>query len=267
MNFKTFLAFIFVFLITSCSPTTKLAYSPKPSVVEIGKSSTVAFVAESTNKNNIIKPYCTGVWINNDTLLTALHCAQGAATMVEIKKLPLDLRKFAPLFIKRVQDPTGIEMSYITENEVVGLEEKPKNTYTSIVVAIDENHDLALLKAKKNIPNHNWLRISNYMPKVGDKVYVIGHQGGLYFTVMDGMVAAIRETYPIDLDDDFNIQGPLIQVFSSIYYGNSGGPIISQNGEIIGIVSFIAKAPNQGFGIAPPSIKQFIMKSHYERLL
>ncbi|HYD92180.1 MAG TPA: serine protease, partial [Flavobacterium sp.] len=176
------------------------------------------------------------------------------------------LRRFAFMFLPPVKDPTGTEMLYVMENEVVGFGKEPKTTHKSKVVAIDAAHDLALVRADKaRMPEHHWLRVADFAPKVGEKVFIVGHPGGLYFTFFDGTVAAYRETFPFEKDtplEDF--EGPFIQIYSAIYFGNSGGPAISANGEIVGISSFISEVPNQGFVVAPSAIKKFLIKAHLQ---
>ncbi len=271
MLYKKLFLVLLAFVIASCAPMAKTTQIVKLSPAELGKSATVAFVMESMNSKMPTPPtfaYCAGVWINQDTLLTALHCANGAATMAEVKKLPPELRPLAPLLIEEVEDPTGFVMEYVVEDEVTGLYTAPKAKHNAKVVAIDPSHDLAILHAMHDqMPEHRWLPVANTMPKVGDKVFVVGHPGGLYFTFFDGMISAIRPTMPHRLGDDLDIEGPFLQIFSGIYKGNSGGAVISEKGELLGIVSFMAAAPNQGFAIAPPSIRHFVIDTYNKNLL
>jgi len=276
---KLFLLFFSVFFVTSCNAAHSINFpaaesEPESDAVVMakkGKEATIAFVTQSFRNPNDIYAYCTGVWINKDTILTAAHCAQGAATMELIKKLPPELRPFARFLVQEVKNPVGAEMFFIVEKEVTNLEDAPKAQHKGKVIAVDLSHDLALIKTTdKSITSrakHSWLRVADFMPQVGSKVYVIGHPGGLYFTFFDGMVSAVREHDSVELDDETTFEGPFIQVFSGIYKGNSGGPVISEKGEIVGIVSFTMAAPNQGFAIASPSIKRFIIRAYMQNLL
>jgi len=266
MLYKRLFVFIFALLLASCAPMTKLAVL-QPSSPEFGKAAAVAFIRVSASDKlpRRAGAYCTGVWINKDTLLTALHCARAAARMAETAKLPPELQPLAPLLVGEVKDPTGYEMVYIVEDEVTGIDTMPKATHSSKIVAIDIKDDLAIVKAVSDkMPDHTWLPVANYNPKVGDKVSVVGHPSGLYFTFFNGMVSAIRETMPHADNDETSVTsgGPYVQVFSGIWHGNSGGPVISEKGEIVGIVSFGYSAPSQGFCIAPSSIKRFIIETY-----
>lgn len=86
MLFRKLFVFIVAFLLASCATTTVRV--SKPTLPELGRGATVAFVTRSLGEENNVFPYCSGVWISKDTMITALHCAQGAATLAEIRKLP-----------------------------------------------------------------------------------------------------------------------------------------------------------------------------------
>lgn len=269
MLHKKLFVFVLAFLLTACGTIPKSIQVAKPSLPELGKGATVAFVAPSRGKKAALRPYCSGVWIDNTTILTALHCAQHAATNEELMQFPAEIRPLMALLMQEVKDPTGRTMQYVVESDVVNLTSPPKTSYKAQVLAIDPPHDLAIIKADShNLPNkHLWLRVANEMPKVGDKVYVIGHPDRLYFTFMDGMVSAIRETDQFEMSDGDKFDGPFIQVYSGIFGGNSGGPVMSERGEIVGIVSFTPEMPHQGFAIAQITIKRFVFKTYARNLL
>lgn len=258
MRLRKFVVFLVALLLTSCSPAIPPVAPGTQTVQEVVRDSTVAFVTTSL-KSETTYPYCTGVWISRTTILTALHCAVGAANREEIRKLPIEIRPFGMLLITKVKNPTGITMNYVVESEVTGIDLPPTKQHSAKVISVDLTHDLALLKMSSDMPHHSWLPIANALPKVGDKIFVLGHPGGLYYTWMDGMVSAVRDSIPHDEDDV--MEGPFVQVFSGIFAGNSGGPIVSTKGEIIGIVSFTFRAPNQGFGIATTSINNFLARA------
>lgn len=268
MKFKSFVVFLFAFILSACSNPNKFveAPPPKPTIAEVGKGASIAFVNKRTFGKEEVGAYCGGVWINKDTILTALHCAKAAARMKQVEDTAPEFRGLLRMFLPPVKDPTGTEMLYVMENEVVGFGKDPKTSHKAKVIAIEPAHDLALVKADTSaMPDHPWLRVADFAPKVGEKVFVIGHPGGLYFTFFDGTVAAYRETFPFEKGtplEDF--EGPFLQIYSAIYFGNSGGPVISSDGEIVGISCFIVPVPNQGFAVAPSAIKKFLIKAHLQ---
>jgi serine protease Do len=75
----------------------------------------------------------------------------------------------------------------------------------------------------------------------GEKVIAIGHPYGLKFTATEGIVSKAKR-----LHNGLNY----IQIDAAINPGNSGGPLVNQNGEIIGINTFIiAGGNNLGFAL------------------
>lgn len=69
--------------------------------------------------------------------------------------------------------------------------------------------------------------IANYRQTfVGDRVYAIGHPIGLAWTVTTGIITAKRE-------GSAGIK--YIQTDAAINQGNSGGPMVNENGRVVGI--------------------------------
>jgi hypothetical protein len=96
------------------------------------------------------------------------------------------------------------------------------------VVASDVAKDLAVLKLSRKVPGRG-LRVANVLPKPGARVAVIGSPRGLSASLSDGIVSAIQE---------HDTHGAVIQMTAPISNGNSGGPVLSMDGTVIGVVSF-----------------------------
>jgi S1-C subfamily serine protease len=103
----------------------------------------------------------------------------------------------------------------------------------------DGVRDLALLKLKKRMP-HRQAALSRELQAVAARVYVIGAPKGYDFSISDGLISQIR-----------SVNGLLqYQVSCPISPGNSGGPILNQRGEVIGIAAWTkADAQNVSFAI------------------
>lgn len=77
--------------------------------------------------------------------------------------------------------------------------------------------------------------------KVGQAVYAIGNPIGFEFqrTVTAGIISAVNRTIKLEEKQENEIKvsymDDLIQTDATINQGNSGGPLINANGEIIGI--------------------------------
>ncbi len=87
---------------------------------------------------------------------------------------------------------------------------------------------------------------------MGQKVYAIGNPFGLSGTLTSGIVSSIRS---VQEPDGLTID-EAIQTDAAINPGNSGGPLLNWHGEVIGINTMIASAPNvgqsSGIGFAIP---------------
>ncbi len=116
------------------------------------------------------------------------------------------------------------------------------------IVGVDLETDLAVLKIEEtNLP---YLRLGNSDEvKQGQIVFAFGSPMGLDNSVTMGVVSAVaRQLRP---------ESPMIyiQTDASINPGNSGGPLVSSNGEIIGINTSILSQSGgaEGIGFAAPS--------------
>jgi serine protease Do len=119
------------------------------------------------------------------------------------------------------------------------------------VLGEDPNSDLALIKieAEDDLP---YLELSNSDDlEIGQWVAAIGNPFGLQATLTVGVVSAKgRNNLDLARYEDF------IQTDAAINRGNSGGPLVNLNGEIVGINTAIATnaaLSYMGVGFAIPS--------------
>lgn len=122
-----------------------------------------------------------------------------------------------------------------------------KQTWPAAVVAVDPEHDLAVLKVDPPRPLATQkLGRSNDL-LVGETVVAIGNPMGLQHTVTTGIVSAIDRD--LQFGEEVSYKG-LIQTDAPINPGNSGGPLLNLNAELIGINTAIrGDAQNIGFAI------------------
>jgi serine protease Do len=115
------------------------------------------------------------------------------------------------------------------------------------VVGWDPLFDLALLKAEIDAPETIPLSHTAEL-KPGDRIYAIGSPGGLEKTLTSGIVSASKRPL-LEL-------GKVLQVDVPINHGNSGGPLLNENGQLVGIV--FAGAENfEGINFAIPNAYLF----------
>jgi S1-C subfamily serine protease len=107
------------------------------------------------------------------------------------------------------------------------------------LVGMDEAKDLAVLKVLGvKAPS---LRLgSDADARVGDKIYVVGNPLGLEGTFSDGLISGIRR----------DGSRRLLQITAPISPGSSGGPVLNDTGQAIGIaVATLAEGQNLNFAV------------------
>ena len=129
-----------------------------------------------------------------------------------------------------------------------------RREFKAKIVGTDPNTDLAVLKidAKNLVP----APLGNSgAARVGEWVLAVGNPLGdnLTFTVTSGIISAKGRSLTLPGQSDRTIQD-FIQTDAAINPGNSGGPLVSVQGEVIGVNSAIASETGyySGYGFAIP---------------
>lgn len=120
-------------------------------------------------------------------------------------------------------------------------------TRTATVVGTDSTKDLAVLKVDlpKGVPA---VTLGNSdQVAVGDPAVAIGSPFGLSETVTQGIISAVHRNWQTSNHISYS---DLIQTDTPVNPGNSGGPLINANGEVIGINSMIDSPVEGNVGIA-----------------
>jgi serine protease Do len=121
--------------------------------------------------------------------------------------------------------------------------------YKAEVIGTDPSTDLALIKitADHKLPTVP-LGDSDSL-RVGEWVIAVGNPYYYEHTVTVGVVSAKGRKLP-DLSKDYSMD-EFIQTDAAINFGNSGGPLLNANGEVVGVNSAISSV-GQGIGFAVP---------------
>jgi S1-C subfamily serine protease len=120
------------------------------------------------------------------------------------------------------------------------------------VIGSDPSTDIAVLQIDAQARALTPLQLGDSdAVKVGDAVVAIGNPFRLERTVTAGIVSALQRQ--ITAPDDFVID-EVIQTDAAINRGNSGGPLLNANGEVIGVNAQIEteSGGNVGIGFAIP---------------
>jgi len=121
--------------------------------------------------------------------------------------------------------------------------------YSAKVLGHDAKTDLALLKIEADKPLPYVSFGDSDKARVGDWVIAVGNPFGFGGTFTVGIISARGRDIQSGPYDDF------IQIDASINKGNSGGPLLNMDGEVIGINTAIYSPTggNVGIGFAVPT--------------
>lgn len=142
----------------------------------------------------------------------------------------------------------------------VGNESSDK-TYEAEVIYGDKDTDIAVIKLKnwdefkKDNPQVTYLKFAEVLPKVTDPVWAIGHPWGLFYSISRGVVSNDGRKSPAKF--------PMwwIQTDAHVYEGNSGGPLLNDDGDVIGINSVMIAQTGGSYGFAiPESVIQKVIR-------
>lgn len=132
----------------------------------------------------------------------------------------------------------GLESIKLVDNRQFKLDE---------VIYKDKENDVMIFTVDLPIGYKcNYIPISNQKPQVGDKAYAIGSPLGLENTFSSGEISQLRDSH-------------IIQISVPIDHGSSGGALINEYGEAIGITSagLDNSGANLNFAISTDVIKRF----------
>lgn len=204
-----------------CLVGTSLPTRPSPAPVGLIENSTVALVEEHGGS---LEPFCAGVWVSREWILTARHCVS-RSSIVE--------------YVNHDDDKDDRDMVRVR----VGL-----------VALKDAQKDLALIYSP-GPSKHSFAHIANE-EKIGTglPLNIMGHTVGYWWTYSKGYVS---RDWITEGPDGERIH--VVQVSAPVWMGNSGGGAFDDQGRLIGISSWVSKAgPNLSFFIHASEINKFI---------
>lgn len=116
------------------------------------------------------------------------------------------------------------------------------------IVAVNQAFDIALLRVEQSSGAKIVLGDSTKL-KIGQPIFVVGSPRGLEGTFSNGLVSSIRR-----FGDDY-----LVQMTAPISSGSSGGPVLDENGEVVGVsVGIFQGGQNLNFAIPSEYVNSLI---------
>ena len=143
----------------------------------------------------------------------------------------------------------------LTNNHVVagstgpiGVTLADGTTHTATVVGTSPSYDLAVIKLDgvSGLTAATLGRTADV--QVGQQVVAIGSPQGLTGTVTTGIVSALNRTVAVQGDSGTGVVYNGLQTDTAINQGNSGGPLVNLDGQVVGINSAIATSGSGSTG-------------------
>jgi len=133
----------------------------------------------------------------------------------------------------------------------IRVKQKDGTIFSASIQQQDDDTDVALLKI--TVENSSYLEFSDSdLVSPGNKVFALGAPEGFGFSATEGIVSAVRNVREIKDDVglvlDLASNVDVVQTDAAITNGNSGGPLIDINGNVVGLNSFgISKNSHGGY--------------------
>ena len=136
-----------------------------------------------------------------------------------------------------ISDATTIKLTFADGTEATGsvLATQPEND-----IAVLASSQLPELLVPATLGNPDAMNI-------GDEAYVVGHPLGLYGSMSTGVISGFDRTFRPP-NSDQRLRG-LIQIDAAVNPGNSGGPLLNRDGQVVGIVAGLVNPTEESFFI------------------
>jgi S1-C subfamily serine protease len=215
---------------TSSSPPSSSTSTSLPDIFQKVENSVVQITSTKSNPNEII--------IQNDVPATGKSTALGSGFVYDSQGH----------IVTNYHVTDGATRADVTFTD--------GNTYSANVVGKDPNSDIAVLQITSDFSEENVkpLPLANSSAvRPGEQVIAIGNPFGLSGTITTGIVSAKGRLLP-NSDTGFSIPDT-IQTDAAVNPGNSGGPLLNAQGQVIGMNTAIFSSTGvySGIGFAIPS--------------
>ncbi|SNR32485.1 S1C family serine protease [Halorubrum vacuolatum] len=125
------------------------------------------------------------------------------------------------------------------------------------VVGRDPFSDLAVIQTDGSLPGGP-LPVAESIPPVGTDVLVVGSPLGLSGSATQGIISGTNRTIPGEVTEagQFSI-ADAIQTDAALNPGNSGGPIVTLDGNVVGVAT-ATQGENIGFGVSAALLNRVV---------
>lgn len=231
-NFILSLLVLFSVFLPSCTAThpNDRLYTDIPRNVLHMQNSTVGLVSFN-QRHELEAMSCTAFFISERRLATSLHCIVPTHIRVDLGPgVYVNIPNIVPeqqiigreVIFVRYEDHMRFLREYIADSTQIRILISNSN-----VVAVDRDNDIAILEMNPSQRDaETWFELSSYRARVGERAFSVGFPESRFWIITAGIISADQrfDTGPGDI-----IHTALLAP------GNSGGPLINNLGQVIGI--------------------------------
>jgi serine protease Do len=191
---------------------------------------------------------------------TELGLSRGSGVLVDAERrlvltnyhVTLDAREALVFFPYEKDGATVAERDFYVRNAAkLGIKGK--------VIAVDRKRDLALILLKSVEEGTPAVKLAETSPSPGDTVHSLGNPGvsGALWAYASGNVRSVyKKKFRTGVGEhEFRV----VETDSAINSGDSGGPVVNSNGELVAITQSIStKASLLSFSVDITEVKEFL---------
>jgi cytochrome c-type biogenesis protein CcmH/NrfG/V8-like Glu-specific endopeptidase len=130
------------------------------------------------------------------------------------------------------------------------------------VVAVDAKRDLAVVELELVTPEALAVRFASRSPQPNDKIYLIGNPGSSeqLWEANSGVVVGVSRQHVIDAQTRRQIDTTLVEIKTEepVLRGYSGGPVVNEAGELIGVTTRSNPAAHRAYAVDISEVKDIV---------
>ena len=200
----------------------------------------------------------TNIGKNTNTNTPNINKVQDATVTVEVYAGDNSIISTGSGFIYKIKSKKAyiLTNNHVIDDGEIKITNSKGETVRGKVLGADEVLDIAVIEIDKKYAPQKAIIGSSEKTKVGDTIYTVGSPMNRNYsgTITKGILSGKNRDVPATTeDDDEEMIMHVLQFDAAVNPGSSGGPLINEKGEVIGICLMkLIEEEIEGMGFAIP---------------